>query len=274
MGHPLLLIPWFKLEAFGAPFLGPIKIQPFGILATIAILVGAHMAQRRATQLGLEPEIVSEFLTVTTLVGLISSYVLNIVLYSPALLLEILHQPRLLLERWAGLSSYGGFVGGLSAGLYFCHRRGLATMALADAWCFAIPFAWFFARMGCFVVHDHPGIASDFLLAVDNYDGGGVPRHDLGLYEVLWSALVAPVFVLLARAPRPAGYYMLRIPLLYGPIRFFLDFLRAGPEDGGDVRYFGLTPAQYLSLALIALGLVLWARQRSRAVVPSGRASM
>jgi phosphatidylglycerol:prolipoprotein diacylglycerol transferase len=261
---PLLLIPWFRLEAWSFAFLGPFKIQPFGILAAIAILLGARMAQRRAAQLGLEPDVVSQFVTFTTVVGLVSAYVLNIALYSPALLLEIAREPRLLVERWFGLSSYGGFVGGLAAGAWFCHRRGIAMLALADAWCFAIPFAWFFARMGCFVVHDHPGVASDFLLAVDNYDGRGVPRHDLGLYEVLWSAAVAPLFLWLARRPRPVGYYALRIPFLYGPVRFLLDFLRAGPADGGDVRYFGLTPAQYLSLALIALGLVLRAHSRSR----------
>jgi phosphatidylglycerol:prolipoprotein diacylglycerol transferase len=45
---------------------------------------------------------------------------------------------------------------------------------------------------------------------------------------------------------------------VYAPVRFFLDFLRAAPLEGGDVRYAGLTPAQWSSIAMVAFGLAVW----------------
>jgi phosphatidylglycerol:prolipoprotein diacylglycerol transferase len=40
--------------------------------------------------------------------------------------------------------------------------------------------------------------------------------------------------------------------VLYAPVRFLLDFLRVG-----DRLYFGFTPGQYFSIALLAVGVVL-----------------
>jgi phosphatidylglycerol:prolipoprotein diacylglycerol transferase len=258
-GMSLALIPWFKLEAWTVPvpIVGAIKLQPFGLLAAIAIMVGSRYFESRARQLALSRELTNSFLGWTTGVGLVSACVLNVVMYSPELFQEIARDPRLLVRHWYGLSSYGGFVGGTSAAIIFANRREASLSALGDAWCYAFPFAWFFARLGCFVVHDHPGLPSDFFLAVDDYNGAGVARHDLGLYEVLWCLPVAAYFVWRGRRPAPVGLYLALIPLSYGPVRFALDFLRAGSSEGGDVRYFGLTPAQYLSLLLTLVGCVL-----------------
>ena len=54
------------------------------------------------------------------------------------------------------------------------------------------------------------------------------------------------------------GFYCVLLPLVYAPVRFFLDFLRATPLEGGDVRYAGLTPAQWSSIAMVCVGLAVW----------------
>jgi len=117
-----------------------------------------------------------------------------------------------------------------------------------------------FGRSGCFSVHDHPGVVSDFFLAVDNYQGEGVSRHDLGLYEVLWSIFAIALFMLLVQKPRKRGFFMALLPMIYAPVRFFLDFLRETPDHGGDVRYFGLTPGQYGSILFFIVGVVIAVR--------------
>jgi phosphatidylglycerol---prolipoprotein diacylglyceryl transferase len=259
---PLALIPWFKLEGWqvSLPVAGSFEVQPFGLLAALAILVGSHFAARRADELGLGREVFSSFAMWTTAVGLVSAYVLNIAMYHPELIVQLAREPARLTRHWYGLSSYGGFIGGTICAVVFARVRKTSLTQLGDAWCYGIPFAWVFARMGCFVVHDHPGVPSDFLLAVDDYNRTGIARHDLGLYEVLWSLAVCALFLRRSRRPREAGYYLAAIPALYGPVRFALDFLRADVASGGDVRYLGLTPAQYLSLALALTGCVLWLR--------------
>ena len=254
--HGLLLIPWFRLEPWSVslPFGMSFDVQPFGVLAAVALMVCFRMAAVRGQQLQLDQRELSDFIGRVTLVGVISAYLLNIVLYAPEAWPEIAAQPWRLVTHWYGLSSYGGFIGGTLAACHFAYVRGSSLLKLGDAWCFSFPFAWFFARLGCFCVHDHPGVASDFALAIADWNGSGVARHDLGLYEVLWCVPVALLFWR-SRLTRPAaGYYLGLISVAYGPVRFALDFLRTDAAHGGDMRYAGLTPAQYLSLALAAFG--------------------
>jgi phosphatidylglycerol:prolipoprotein diacylglycerol transferase len=254
-----LLIPWFELHAWEIPFpvIGSLKLQPFGLLVAIGILLGSRVAEWRGEQTGVPRQYVADFLVYTTIIGLVACYFLNALFYKPEDLIAILHDPTQLYKKYLGLSSYGGFIGGVGAALWFRHKKQVSLVVLGDIWCFAFPFAWVFGRSGCFSVHDHPGIVSHFFLAVDNYSGEGQPRHDLGLYEVLWSAAVIPLFLLLARAPRKRGFFLALLPILYAPIRFFLDFLRETQDHGGDVRYFGLTPGQYGSIVFLLVGVVL-----------------
>jgi phosphatidylglycerol:prolipoprotein diacylglycerol transferase len=266
--HELLLIPWFRIEPWPLelPWDVTFHVQPFGVLAAVAMFVCSHFAAQRALQLQLPKLLVNDFLTRVTLLGIVSAYVLNIVLYSPELLTEILAQPSRLVTHWYGLSSYGGFIGGTLAACAFAYSRRASLLKLGDVWCYAFPFAWFFARLGCFCVHDHPGVPSDFALAVADWNGTGVARHDLGLYEVLWSMPVALWFWRSRlRCPAP-GYYLGLVCCAYGPVRFGLDFLRADELNGGDVRYIGLTPAQFISIALAVFGLFFSLRVRAEPV--------
>ncbi|MCG8555459.1 MAG: prolipoprotein diacylglyceryl transferase [Proteobacteria bacterium] len=266
--HSFLFIPWFRLEPWHLPipFVGELPIQPFGVLVAIGILSGAKLAERRGRELGIEPALLSDFATHTVAAGLLCAFVLNGVFYSPERVVRLVSDPSWsTVKRYGclGLSSYGGFMGAVLGGWIWRQRRGKSLLLAGDAGTFGFPLGWMFGRTGCFVVHDHPGVVTTFPLAVDNYHQLGQPRHDLGLYEVIWSAAATLLFLLLARKRQPAGTYMALFALLYGPIRFFLDFLREVPERGGDVRYAALTPGQYGSILLTLAGLgLLWRVRR------------
>jgi phosphatidylglycerol:prolipoprotein diacylglycerol transferase len=261
-----LLIPWFKLEPWSIPIplLGKLDLQPFGLLVALGIVFGSRVAEWHGERNGVPRQLQADFNVYTTVIGLLSAMVLNVIFYEPEKIAQMGAWFAYKLgsgaeERfpYPGLSSYGGFIGGIGAALWFRQKKRAALMVLGDVWCFAIPFGWFFGRMGCFTVHDHPGKVSDFFLAVDNYNLQGEPRHDLGFYEVLWSAAVMGLFLWLGKKRRKPGFYMALLPLLYAPIRFLLDYLRETPEGGGDVRYAGLTPAQYASLGFIVAGIMV-----------------
>jgi phosphatidylglycerol---prolipoprotein diacylglyceryl transferase len=266
----LALIPWFKLAALQLPlpFLDiAIPIQPFGILAAVAIVAGSRVATWRAQKCGVSPELMAQFVAATVPVGLASAMLLNVVFYEPG---QLQGMGRAIVSWFSsgpglpfpypGLSSFGGFFGAALGALFFRQRRRVSLLVMADLMCFALPFAWVFARMGCFLVHDHPGVVSHFILAVDDYNHQGQPRHDLGLYEVLWSACAVPSLLALARKPRRWGFYTAFVSLAYATVRFALDFLRAPAEQGGDVRLFGLTPAQYAALVLMLVGIAVAVR--------------
>jgi phosphatidylglycerol:prolipoprotein diacylglycerol transferase len=116
-------------------------------------------------------------------------------------------------------------------------------------------FWWAFVRLGCTLAHDHLGTLTSFFLAF-NYPAGA--RHNLGFYEFILVILVLfPVTMLLRRNQSQPRDYVGTIFLIYGSVRFVLDFLRAMDLPGSDLRYLGLTAAQYGCLMLAGAGLYM-----------------
>lgn len=275
---PLFLyIPWFQAEAwvFPLPAVAPItlfgwtlelppdvQVHPFGILVAAGVILGAMIAERRARAVGLDPIAISGLSGHVIIFGFVIGHVFDSLAYHPEVVLE---RPVLLLEIWNGLSSFGGFLGAIVGALVWQRRRpGHPSIRVAaDPIAFSFPFGWLFGRLGCFITHDHPGRVTMFPLGVADYQVGYPPyqvRHDLGLYEVLWSLAVIPLFLFLARRERPRGLFLGLLPVLYAPVRFGLDFLRATDLDSSDPRYFGLTPGHYAAIALLAGGIAVLVR--------------
>ena len=114
-------------------------------------------------------------------------------------------------------------------------------------------------------MHDHPGSLTSFPLAV-TFPGGA--RHDLGLYDALLLGAIAAVLFRLARARRLTGRPLPSLALLYSVGRFLLDFLRATDTSYADARYLGLTPAQYICMALFVYGAMQLLRGRRNSLHP------
>lgn len=279
------MIPFMHIEPFRV---GPLVVSPFGALVGIAIIAGYELSLWRGRRLGLDASELSSFLWAIIIGGLVGGHVFDALLYAPQ---EVMAQPLLLLEIWNGFGSFGGFVGALLGGLvwkYFERRteatRGkfqlmlpkrrsqpAALLRYVDAVFSVFPISWFFGRMGCAIEHDHPGIlaSAGSWLAVAFGPGpvrhvgwielryGNQPRYDLGLLEMLFSALLAVLFALMWRSRRACGWYVAATCLLYAPVRFVLDFLRIDDPVNGDARYAGLTPAQWSCFALLAFGIIL-----------------
>lgn len=264
-------IPYFEQPSL--PLFGDFKIHAFGVLVAIGIVVGARITLRRAAMLGLDTGILSDLIVWTVGTGFVVGHVFEIVFYEPH---KLSSDPYILFKLWAGLSSTGGFIGAAIGCGIFCWRKGIRFFDYGDTIAYGLPVGWSFGRMGCSVAHDHPGMRTDFLwLAVDYPDG---PRFDLGFLEMLYTLLIVSGVLLSTipkrlpsggRQPRvyPPGTFLAVICIAYAPIRFGLDFLRATPAHGGDLRYAGLTPAQWAMFGLLALGIgiAFEARRRARA---------
>ena len=195
----------------------------------------------------------SSFFVWTLLGGFVFAHFFDVVAYRPA---EFFKTPWMLVDPRRGwsLSSFGGFFGGVLIGAFWARKRRLPFLPYMDAMVYGVAPAWAIGRLGCFVTHDHIGKRTGFFLAVAFPDG---PRHDLGLDEALFAAVLAVCFRLLYRRNPPAGTYPALACLCYGPVRFFLDSLRATDVPYADPRYLGLTPGQYGSVALTCIGLLL-----------------
>ncbi len=251
----LAAIPYFAPVSFP---IGSWTLSLWEILAAVSFMVGLEIARARGIRLGLDVRDIVDGAVVIVGMGFVGGHFLHVAAYNPHLIEE--EGWLTLFKVWAGLSSTGGFLGAIvGAVLFYKVIRKRDFWVHADVIAFGFPFAWTIARLGCFSAHDHIGRPSDFFLAVD-FPGGA--RHDLGLYEALWTAVIALTFFLLARRPTRPGFFLALFAAMYAPIRFLLDFLRNTDLDGADLRYAGLTPAQWIMIALFVASLVLVARLR------------
>jgi phosphatidylglycerol:prolipoprotein diacylglycerol transferase len=265
----LPLIPWFRLEAHTVtvPGFGTATIHPFQLSVLSAIAVGLIVAILFARAQRRSVDDVLSLAVYVVAFGFPISYALDGLFYTPSLVVEALRGDPGSLLGSLGLSMYGGVAGGLAGAWVWRWKTGGVLLPSLDSLAFGAPFGWTIARLGCFATHDHPGIVTDFALAVADYQAGSrpfLPRHDLGLYDAIVLAGIALVFAFLARTPRPPGFFLALLPMLYAPCRFVLDFLRAPAWEGGDIRYLGLTPAQYGSIVFLAIGMYAVIRGRAR----------
>ena len=248
------MVPYFELHT--APIGGGYSIAAFGTLVAFGILAGAWFADRRARLTGIPQGEIPGAILSAVVPGLIVAHV-------AALLprVGVRWDPRMLLEFWNGMSSFGGLAGAfLGLGAYYWRAR-RSWLPMADVLVQALVVGWVFGRLGCTLVHDHVGRPSEFPLAIRFPDG---PRHDLGLYELMYTVLVlVPAVVVLNCRRREPGTSVAVLALLYAPVRFGLDFLRQSDLPGADFRHLGLTVAQYgcLMLAMVGIGLVLRKRR-------------
>ena len=250
---PIATISWFVLPSLS---LGPLTLQSFGLLSAAGVLAGMQIAARAARKDGLDPKIVLDFSVIAVAGGIVGGHLVHLIFYHP----EELADPIRILKVWEGLSSMGGLAGAIITAAIWFRRRGLRFAPFGDAWALGLAPGWGIARLGCFSVHDHPGVRSDFWLAVA-FPGGA--RHDLGLYEAILLFALAGLLVTLRGRGLLTGRLLPVLALLYGAGRFLLDFLRARPGDlvYADGRQLGLTFAQWFALGLMAWGVSRLARR-------------
>jgi phosphatidylglycerol:prolipoprotein diacylglycerol transferase len=241
------MIPWFVIPPLQ---LGPLAIQPFGVLAAAGVFLAGKLLAREAERRGLDPLPLEKAAGWALIGGIVGAHLVHVLFYHPEELRE--GGPLQILKFWDGLSSTGGVIGGLAAILIYFHRKRLRFSTYADVFALAVAPGWMVARLGCFSVHDHPGVLTSFPLAVAFPNGA---RHDLGLYDAIALGAFSVILYALDRRGRMRDRLLPLLAVLYGTSRFLLDFLRAQDLPYTDARYLGLTPAQFACIALAIWGL-------------------
>jgi phosphatidylglycerol:prolipoprotein diacylglycerol transferase len=255
-------LPLIPARLFGDFPAETVTLKPFGTLVALGVYVGATLAVREGRRRGYPERELMAFVTWVAAGGFIGGHMLDAIFYYPR---DVLADPLSLLRLWEGLSSFGGFCGALLGGLAYRTHRRVGILPFTEVLSSSFPAAWVFGRLGCTFAHDHPGIVSDAWFAVAYPEGG---RLDLGLLELLITLPLAAYFLWCRkRGPRPLGFYTGVMCTYYAPLRFLLDFLRAGVDEAagpfgiaGDARYSNLTPAQWACVPLLGLGLFMLRR--------------
>ena len=220
----------------------------FGVLVALGALVGLWVFRREVRWSGLPESSVD-----VAIVGLIGGMAGAKLLW---VFEHVGEEPviQLLLSR-GGMSWFGGFAGGVAAGVWMMRRKRLPTLALLAAATPALAIGHAIGRIGCFLVGDDYGRPSSLPWAVAFPQGlppTTVPVHPTQLYE---AAALVPLALLLMhwrRRGRADSFVLGAYLVLAGGLRFSIEFIRV------DVRVFGvLTVAHLASLAAVAVGAAL-----------------
>ncbi len=254
---------------------GPVSISPFGPAMVAAFLLAWAQVRWGLRQVNLfDEEHASALLLAAGIGGIIGAKLYYTALYGDW---------SLLLSR-SGLVWYGGLIGGTVAVLWTARKRGLPILPVADVGMLAVALGYAVGRIGCFLVGDDYGIATDEpwgvafpyglpfpttaaymrqfggTLPADAAPADLVPVHPTQLYET--AAALGIWWLcrrLLANGAAPGATAAAGLALL-ATERFFVEFLRAK-----DDQLFGpLTLAQVLSLAILGAVAIAWARLRPR----------
>ncbi len=249
------MLPYYEIPPL---HLGPLTIHAFGVLVACAVLLGSWLANKRSEHLGLDVEITEGAAGYAIVVGFICAHLYSAIAYFPE---RIVANPLYILKVWDGISSFGGFVGGMCGVIYYLRiKRRVSFWAYGDAIMYGWCAAWIFGRLGCTVAFDHPGSITTFFLGMPFPGDAELPagiRHNLGFYEAIWAMFMTLLFWTQWNKKHFWGWYLIVYGIAYTPFRFGLDFLRAV-----DKRYFGLTPGQYAAIGMFALTLVVFFKRR------------
>jgi phosphatidylglycerol:prolipoprotein diacylglycerol transferase len=235
--------------------IGDFEVTSFGAMVAAAALVGLWMFRHELARSAL-PESGVDAAIAGLLGGLAGAKLLWTIEHADEAPLIDLFFSR------GGMSWFGGFVGGLVAGLWMMRRRGIRWLQGLAAATPALAVGHALGRIGCFLVGDDYGRPSDLPWAVAFPEGlppTDRPVHPTQLYE---AAALVPIAWLLIRWRRRErsdrtilGAYL----VMTGALRFAIEFIRVNERVLGP-----LTLAHVISLAIVAAGAVLLLKRPPR----------
>lgn len=160
----------------------------------------------------------------------------------------------LLLSR-GGLSWFGGFTGGIAAGLLVIHLKRLPLLATLAAASPALAVGHAIGRIGCFLVGDDYGKVTDLPWAMA-FPEGLPPTlervHPTQIYEAMPLFIIGSLLLVWRRRNCSDRVVFGTYLALAGVTRFLIEFVRVNEQVLGP-----LTVAHLASFAVVAAGVAL-----------------
>ena len=253
---------------------GSFPVHSWGILLMLGFLFATWRALANAPRYKLKAEDVWDVALVGLLGGVIGARLVFVALnWNPHI--ESMGQmvpgyrdnPGQILAVWAGgMTSFGGFGGGLLAGILLCRAKKINVGDMCDLIAMSFPIGYGLGRIGCFLNGCCYGGACTLPWAVRFHEPDGSltpPSHPAQLYSALVAVAMYFLLLPLEKGRRFRGQIMLAFLFLYGIYRFFIEFFREG-VTGTVTGFEHLTQAQIASLILALAAAVIYVMLRIR----------
>lgn len=262
------------------PRIGP--LSPHGIGIALGYFVGSIVLARRARKRGFDEEHAWN----AALWGMVGAILGARVAYIVGHTEQFTNFVQMLQVWKGGISLVGGLLGGIGAGYLYVRWKGLSFLELMDLAAPGLGIGVVFGRIGDLMIGDHLGKQTDGFWGWQ-YKGGelisppqcrtpdgdpiyatpngciepGIVVHQTALYDMIWSAAIFGILLLLDRKPRPRGFLFFTWGSLYSIGRVVTDFLRVDKTWLG----LGLTGSQLTSIAFLVFAVVMLLRNRQPA---------
>jgi len=219
----------------------------------IAYFVMRHVAPKRGMKLSKDD--VMDYLVYLAMGLLIGGRIGYFLFYniSDLLTLEIF-------KLWhGGMSFHGGLVGAVTGGVIFCKRKGIDVWEMADLTVIPLGLALCLGRIGNFINGELYGRLWDGFLCVDYTQNSYLTnapegcRYPSQLAEAAKNLLIFGTMWMLRAYKMPEGFLFWLFVLMYGVLRFTIEFIRQPDPQLGFVLG-PLTMGQILCSVMILAG--------------------
>lgn len=240
--------------------LGKYSVPTYGVLVALAFLTALALATKFAKQRGINTEKIVNLGVYCALVGMLGAKLLMIALdpdyrAHPA---EIFSLSTL---QSAGIF-YGGFILAVVFAYFYMRAQQLPLLLTCDVFAPGLAIGHGIGRLGCFAAGCCWGKPTHLPWAVTfrNVDATtgvplNVPLHPTQLYEAFAEGIICLILIWQLRRPHRDGQVIGLYGLLYGMVRFGVEFLRE--HDASNPLGGPFTLEQWISLALAMFGLYL-----------------
>ena len=248
--------------------IGSFAVSSFGVMMALAFVVGGFTVRWYFKKIGVRPDFAWALVVVAIIGGILGAKIHYLIIHPEA-------WPE---NLWSGrgLVWFGGMFGALLVAAIVTLVSKERLMAVADGAAFAMATGYAVGRMGCFLVGDDYGKATDLPWGIAFPKGSppvDVPVHPTQLYEILASLLIFAIlwWVISPHIKREGTIFFIYI-IFAGVERFLVEFVRTNSAVA-----LGLTQQQWISIVLFVLGAVgTWwfgTHGRPRTLVTAGGAA-
>lgn len=253
----------------GSIELGPLRLNAYGLMIALGVIVAVRIAGRRAEARGVGT--VEDFSSIA--MWAVPAGVIGGRMY------HVITDVQRFRGNWAeafmiwhgGLGIWGGVALGVAVGFWRARVRGLNAWAILSCAAPAIAIAQAIGRWGNWWNQELFGRPTTLpwalrvsdSVALKAGEAAGTTFHPTFLYESIGCVVLAGLLILVERRLNPApGRLLAWYAAGYTALRFFIEGLRIDPAHSAG----GLRLNQWVSLAVFALsvGFLLFDARRSR----------
>jgi phosphatidylglycerol---prolipoprotein diacylglyceryl transferase len=250
--------------------LGPLTIYSFGAMMALAFLMSGYIVSLGLARKGLDPEDAWSIVLWAAVGGIAGARLLAIVTEWET----FLQHPIASVFSGSGFVWYGGLIGGFMSVSLFVLRRGYRWVAIIDIVAPALAMGHAIGRIGCQVSGDgdwgKPTTlpwAVAYPRAIVGWHAwlreNGLPPptrvHPAPVYETLSYCAIFCVLWWLRDKKLPDGSLFWIYLVTSSIARFAIESIRVEPIVGA-----GMSQAQWIAIALCAIGLLMLALSRSQ----------